>query len=68
MQPLKGVESMDNYIPSSLMLPILNIIKGNLAQHCNEPLTHHILNEVSGKITQDIEEFLRDLEERRKDY
>lgn len=58
---------MDNYTPPIEMIPILNIIKGNLVQHTSEPLSHHIINDVSGKITQAIEEFLKDLAEKRKE-
>ena len=50
---------MDDYIPTYYMLPILNIIKGNLVQHANESLGSDIINELSLNITEALESFLR---------
>ena len=58
---------MSDYTPPMEMIPILNIIKGNLVQYSSDSFSHPIINNVSGKITQAIEEFLKDLAARRKE-
>lgn len=50
---------MDDYTPTYYMLPILNIIKGTLVQHANEPLTSEIINELSLNITEALEAFFK---------
>ncbi|HEY4832215.1 MAG TPA: hypothetical protein VIH61_06625 [Waddliaceae bacterium] len=50
---------MDDYTPNYYMLPILNIIKGNLVQHANESLGSDIINELSLNITEALETFLK---------
>jgi len=49
---------MNNYTPTYYMVPILNIIKGNLVQHSNESLGSDIINELSLNITEALESFL----------
>lgn len=50
---------MDDYTPTYYMLPILNIIKGTLVQHANEPLASEIINELSLNITEALEAFFK---------
>lgn len=53
---------MDTYTPTFWMLPILNIIKGNLVQYSNESLCPNVINNLSLEITESLEEFLRQSE------
>jgi hypothetical protein len=51
---------MEDYTPSSTMLPIHNIIKSHLVicQHSNEKLCPQVISALSLKITETIESFL----------
>lgn len=59
MQQHKGISKMDTYTPTFWILPILNIIKGNLVQHSNESLCPDVINDLSLNITEALESFLR---------
>jgi hypothetical protein len=50
---------MDEYTPNYRMVPILNIIKGNLVSHANELLCADMINDLSLNITEAVEAFLR---------
>lgn len=58
---------MDNYDPTPMMIPILNIIKGNLVQHSNELLSSTIITQLSLNITEALEFFLKNDEKIKKE-
>jgi hypothetical protein len=51
---------MHDYVPTYKMLPIHNIIKGNLVQHSNEHLCSNMINDLSLQITEAIESFFKE--------